>query len=86
MGIHKSLRVKSRLARGRNVLSRDERITRLEEEELWTDGMSVFGLPKVKARTYAPPKKAESAAKKVEEAEASMAEPAAPEAKEGQQA
>ena len=86
MGIHKSLRVKSRLARGRNVLSREERITRLQEEERWTNETSVFRLPKVKARTYAPPKKAESPAKKAEEAEASTAEPAAPEAEERWQA
>ena len=80
MGIHKSLRVKSRLVRRRNVLSRDERIMRLAEDERWTDDMSVFGLPKVKTVTYTLPKKAESAAKKAEEAEASTAEPAAPEA------
>jgi small basic protein (TIGR04137 family) len=47
--IDKSLRGQSRLARVRSVLSRDERILRLETEERFTAGTnSPFGLPKVR--------------------------------------
>ena len=49
MSIHKSLVAKSRLRRHRNVLSRTERILKLEEEEKWAEGNdSVFALPKVR--------------------------------------
>lgn len=49
MTIDKSLRGQSRLARVRSVLSRDERILRLESEERFTAGTnSPFGLPKVR--------------------------------------
>jgi len=48
MSIDKSLVVKDKLKRSRNVLKRDERIERLVDEERWNEGDSVFGLPKVK--------------------------------------
>ena len=49
MGIHKSLVTSGKLARHRNVLKRDERITRLQEEEKWKEeANSVFGLQKVR--------------------------------------
>ncbi|MFH1227176.1 MAG: small basic protein [Planctomycetota bacterium] len=49
MGIHKSLVTSGRLARHRNVLKRDERIARLQEEEKWKEEVnSVFGLQKVR--------------------------------------
>ncbi|MBO1223017.1 MAG: small basic protein [Candidatus Scalindua sediminis] len=48
MSIDKSLVTKGKLARHRNVLSRAERIKFLINENLWEDGRSVFGLPKVK--------------------------------------
>lgn len=48
MSIHKSLVPASKLKRHRNVLSRDERIIQLEKEERWKEGMSYFGLAKVK--------------------------------------
>jgi len=49
MSTHKSLVAKSRLRRHRNVLSRTERILKLEEEEKWAAGNdSVFALPKVR--------------------------------------
>ena len=47
MSIDRSLRLKSSLERHRNVLSRAERITKLQEEEKWGDRQSVLGLPKV---------------------------------------
>ncbi len=49
MSIHKSLVSKGRLRRHRNVLSRTERIQKLEEEERWSaESNSVFALPKVR--------------------------------------
>lgn len=48
MSIHRSLVSKSTLKRHRNVLSRAERIKQLEDEGKWTEGESVFGLPKVR--------------------------------------
>jgi len=46
--IDKSLKSKSRLARSRNVLKREERIAQLQFEENWKDGQSPYGLPKVR--------------------------------------
>ncbi|MEW6355655.1 MAG: small basic protein [Planctomycetota bacterium] len=48
MSIDKSLVSKQRLVRHRNVLTRTERILVLEEGERWQEGISLFGLPKVK--------------------------------------
>lgn len=52
MTIHKSLVLRNKLIRHRNVLSRAERIKKLAAEEKWKDGDSVFGLPKVKHVVY----------------------------------
>jgi len=71
MSLHKSLMSKSSLTRHRNVLSRAERIKRLEEEERWEDGRSVFGLPKV--RNLKIKKKSKAKAKKEGEAGAEEA-------------
>ena len=48
MSIDKSLRRKNTLQRARNVLTRGERILKLQTEERWPEGRSPFGLPKVK--------------------------------------
>ena len=48
MSIHKSLSAGDRLRKHRNVLTRDERIARLEKEGGWKEGESVLGLPKVR--------------------------------------
>ncbi len=48
MSIDKSLRRKNSLQRARNVLTRGERINKLQSEERWEDGRSPYGLPKVK--------------------------------------
>jgi len=48
MSIDKSLRRKNSLARARSVLTRGERILKLQEQEKWTDGRSPYGLPKVR--------------------------------------
>jgi len=50
MSIDRSLRVKGALMRHRNVLSRAERLAVLKEEERWTEGSPVTGLPKVAHR------------------------------------
>jgi len=49
MSMHKSLVAKGRLKRHRNVLSRTERILKLEDEERWSSEKdSIFALPKVR--------------------------------------
>lgn len=47
MSIDRSLKVKGALTRHRNVLSRNERIEALREEDRWEEGDDVTGLPKV---------------------------------------
>ena len=48
MSIHKSLSSGDRLKKHRNVLTRDERLVRLEKKGRWKEGDSVLGLPKVR--------------------------------------
>jgi len=48
MSIHKSLVPASALRRHRNVLKRSERIEELQKEGRFTEGRSIFGLPKVR--------------------------------------
>ena len=50
MSIDRSLKIKGALTRHRNVLSRAERIEQLKDEERWTEGDSLLGLPKVAHR------------------------------------
>lgn len=50
MSIDPSLKVRGALTRHRNVLSRTERIQLLKDEERWSEGDSLFGLPKVAHR------------------------------------
>lgn len=50
MSIDRSLKVAGALDRHRNVLSRAERINALIEEERWSEGDSLLGLPKVAHR------------------------------------
>jgi small basic protein (TIGR04137 family) len=66
MSIDRSLKIGSSLARHRNVLTRAERIARLAEKDAWSEGKSVFGLPKVANRSTKMGKKT----KKKEEAAA----------------
>ncbi|MCA9244362.1 MAG: small basic protein [Phycisphaerales bacterium] len=47
MSIDQSLRSSATLSRHRNVLSRAERVVRLQELERWGEGMEALGLPKV---------------------------------------
>ena len=50
MSIDPSLKIKGALTRHRNVLSRAERIEQLKDEERWSEGDSLLGLPKVAHR------------------------------------
>ena len=50
MSIDRSLKIKGALSRHRNVLTRAERIEKLKEEERWSEGESLLGLPKVAHR------------------------------------
>lgn len=78
MSIDRSLKIKGALTRHRNVLTRAERIEKLQDEEQWAEGDSLLGLPKVAHRkSHAGRKDKEAPAKEVVaegEAEAPAAE------------
>lgn len=66
MSIDHSLKIKGALKRHRNVLTRAERVGQLKDEERWSEGQSVFGLPKIAHRkSHAGRKEKEEAAKEV---------------------
>ncbi len=48
MTMDKSLRLRRGLTRSRSVLTRGERLAKLQETERWHEGDSVFGLAKVR--------------------------------------
>ena len=78
MSIDRSLKVKSALTRHRNVLTRGERIQKLKEQEKWSEGGIVFGLPKVAHRkSHAGKKEKTAAAVATAEAAAGIAVPGA---------
>lgn len=70
MSIDRSLKIKGALTRHRNVLTRAERIEKLKDEERWTEGDNVIGLPKVAHRKS-------HAGRKTKEAPAEAATPEA---------
>jgi len=78
MSIHKSLISKNQLRRQRSVLTRAERVDKLMADEVWEEGSSVFGLPKVKvvkvSKRKSKPKEAETEETPAE----ALAEEAAP--------
>ncbi|MDB5322085.1 MAG: superphylum signature protein, partial [Phycisphaerales bacterium] len=53
MSLDRSLKAANSLTRHRNVLTRAERLTRLSEQDKWTEAKSVYGLPKVANRKAA---------------------------------
>jgi small basic protein (TIGR04137 family) len=92
MSVDPSLKLKNSLVRHRNVLTRSERVTTLQDEERWNEGDSVLGLPKVAHRKSVAGKKAKeekaaetagAAPAAAPAAEAKAAEPAAKAAKAG---
>jgi small basic protein (TIGR04137 family) len=50
MSIDKSLKRRRGGSSNRSVLTRAERIKKLQDQEKWTDGRSPFGLPKVRVQ------------------------------------
>ena len=81
MSIDPSLKVKGALSRHRNVISRAERLEILKEEDRWSEGDAVLGLPKVAHRKSHAGRKAKDAPV---EAEAEAAAVVAPEAAESE--
>ncbi len=73
MTIDKSLKVRRGATRNRSVLTRVERISRLQEVDRWKEGDSPLGLPKVRVRKLTMKKKK----KKKDEEGAADAAPAA---------
>lgn len=81
MSIDRSLKIKGALRRHRNVLTRAERIEQLKDEERWSEGDSVFALPKVAHRkSHAGKKVKEEAAEEVAVTPEAEAEAVTPEA------
>jgi small basic protein (TIGR04137 family) len=66
MTIDKSLKVKAGMMRSRNVLTRAERLEKLQAADRWSAGDSVLGMPKVRVQKLALKKKKK--VKKEEEA------------------
>ena len=81
MTMDKSLRIRRGLVRSRSVLTRAERLTRLQEADRWKAGDSPLGLPKVRVFKLAMKKKKKK--KEEEGAEGTPAAGAAPKAAEG---
>jgi small basic protein (TIGR04137 family) len=74
MTMDKSLQLRAGLVRSRSVLTRGERIARLQSSDRWKEGQSPFGLPKVRVYKISMKKKKK---KKEEEGEGAAAEGAA---------
>ncbi|MFM8379260.1 MAG: small basic protein [Planctomycetia bacterium] len=79
MTMDKSLRVRKGSTSARGVLTRAERIAKLQEQERWQEGRSPIGLPKV--RVYKMSMKKKKKAKAEEGAEGAAKAPAAAAAK-----
>jgi len=67
MTIDKSLKVRAGMLRARNVLTRTERLAKLQEAERWQEGDPVLGMPKVRVVKISLKKKKK--AKKAEDEE-----------------
>ncbi len=61
MSVDRSLRLKSTLARHRNVLTRAERVANMVEEGSWDESMTGLGLPKFGHRKMKAGKKKKAA-------------------------
>lgn len=83
MTMDKSLRVRQGSASARGVLSRAERIAKLQEQERWTEGRSPLGLPKVRVQKLSMKKKKPKKDEAAEGAAKPGAAPAAGAAKPG---
>ena len=67
MTIDKSLKVRAGMIRNRNVLTRAEKVAKLEEQDRWQEGDRVMGLPKVRVEKISLKKKKKT--KKADEEE-----------------
>lgn len=83
MSQHRSLKVDSVGVKHRNVLKRHERIKKLQDDNRWMDGNSVYNLPKIKSIKVKVKKSAgkEAGEAKTEGAVVATAPAAAPAAK-----
>jgi small basic protein (TIGR04137 family) len=77
MTMDKSLRVRKGSTSARGVLSRAERIAKLQEQERWADGRSPLGLPKVRVYKMSMKKKKKAKAEEGAEGAAGKAPAAA---------
>jgi small basic protein (TIGR04137 family) len=80
VSVHKSLKLGKGMARARNVYTRYERLLKLQETGRWTEGRSIYGLPKVRVAVVKLGKKKKAKKGPAEEAEKAAA-PAAGAAK-----
>ena len=64
MSIDRSLKIKGALKRHRNVLTRAERIEKLQEQERWSEEDTLLGLPTVAHRKSHAGRKEKAAAEK----------------------
>lgn len=71
MTMDKSLQIQAGLVRSRSVLTRGERIARLQSSDRWKEGQSPLGLPKVRVYKISMKKKKK---RKEEEGEGAAAE------------
>jgi small basic protein (TIGR04137 family) len=71
MTIDKSLKVRSGIARNRNVLTRAERLQKLVAADRWSEGDPVLGLPKVRVQKVSLKKKKKVKKEEEETTEAS---------------
>ncbi|NQT07090.1 MAG: small basic protein [Candidatus Omnitrophica bacterium] len=85
MSQHPSLRSSGKGKQHRSVLKRFEKIKHLKEKEKWEEGMSIFGLPKIKILKFKIKKEKAAPEEAVAGAEGAV-EGAAPQAAEGAQA
>ena len=77
MTMDKSLRMHRGMVRARSVLTRAERIARLQEADRWQEGKSPLGLPKVRVYKLSMKKKKKKKEEEGAEAAAPGATPAA---------
>ncbi|MCL4206350.1 MAG: small basic protein [Pirellulaceae bacterium] len=66
MTIDKSLKVRAGAIRNRNVLTRAERLTKLQDAERWHEGDPVLGMPKVRVQKISLKKKKKAKGKEDE--------------------
>jgi small basic protein (TIGR04137 family) len=57
MTIDKSLKIRAGAIRNRNVLTRAERLAKLQDADRWKEGDSVLGMPKVRVQKISLKKK-----------------------------